>query len=138
MPPQMTAVFIAVIFLIVGFCALSLVQDRMKAKVQRFEEIKKHAMIDLQLGSGDLPSWIHDEDRFEEFRLGVLKLISHKRVPQTYAQEVIEKEANYLRLMRYAGTLECRKASFFEQQIATADLIAQWWYESERPKFFST
>ena len=109
-----------------GLLALALVRLHLKIKAQSYEAKRRRAMIDLQLGYGHPPAWYHKGNALDEVLVGVKRLASRKGVPPQYVNAVLEKEVNLRRLIWYMGALEDLSATRVEQQMATADQIAEW------------
>ena len=109
----------------------------LKIKSKRFEEDKKAAWISLQTGSGDLPSWATNEEMLSEFLFAVQRLASRKGVPHRKILEALATERVFVQLIRFAGALEHRNATFTEQQLAVAENIAQRFEYEERMRIQS-
>ena len=97
----------------------------LKQKAKRFEENKNAAWISLRTGSGDLPSWTTNEERLSEFLFAVQRLASRKGVPHRKILEALATERVFIQLIRFAGALEHRNATFAEQQLAVVETIVQ-------------
>ena len=109
----------------------------LKIKSKRFEEDKKAAWISLQTGSGDLPSWATNEEMLSEFLFAVQRLASRKGVPHRKILETLATEHVFGQLIRFAGALEHRKATFAEQQLAVAETVAERFNYEERMRVAS-
>lgn len=128
----MTATSATALFLSLALVALLRARIHLTAKATRFDENKKKAWISLQTGSGDLPSWTSNEERLSEFLFAVQRLASRKGVPHRKILEALATEHVFGQLIRFAGILEHRNATFFEQQLAVAETIAQRFDYEER------
>ena len=128
----MTYILIATILATIILLALWRTRVHLKASAQRFEENKKAAWISLQTGFGGLPSWAGNEERLSEFLFAVQRLAVRKGVPHRNILESLATEHVFIKLMRFAGALELRNATFAEQQLAVAETIVQRFDYDER------
>ena len=128
----MTATSATALFLLVAIVALWRARIHLTAKAKRFEQNKKEAWLSLQTGSGDLPSWTRNEERHSEFLLVVQRLALRKGVPHRKILEALATEHVFIMLIRFAGALEHRNATFLEQQLAVAETIAERFDYEER------
>ena len=123
---------IPVIVLVLVILAMWRARIHLKARAQKFQENKKAAWISLQCGSGELASWIRNEEKLSEFLFGVQKLALRKGIPHRKIVEALATEHFFVQLISFAGALEFRKATFSEQQLAVAETIAQRFDYDER------
>ena len=128
----MTAALATALFLSLAIVALWRARIHLTAKAKRFDENKKKAWISLQTGSSNLPSWTSNEERLSEFLLAVQKLALRKGVPHRRILDALATEHVFVQLIRFAGALEHRKATFAEQQLAVAETILQRFDYDER------
>ena len=128
----MTATSATALFLSLAIVALWRARIHLAVKAESFDENKKKAWISLQTGNGHLPSWTSNEERLSEFLFAVQRLASRKGVPHRKILETLATEHVFGQLIRFAGTLEHRKATFAEQQLAVAESIAQRFDYEER------
>lgn len=128
----MTATSATVLCLSLAIVVLWCARIHLTEKAKLFDENKKRAWISLQTGSGNLPSWTSNEETLSEFLLAVQKLTLRKGVPHRKILEALATEHVFVQLIRFAGTLEHRKATFAEQQLAVAETIAQRFDYDER------
>ena len=99
-----------------------------KAKTRMYYANQAGAMRDLASGStASFPSWGTNKDRVEEFILVIQSLAKRKGIPQSYVVATFSNKQTFQMLFQYAGKMEERRASFAEQQAATADLLVKIW-----------
>ena len=128
----MTAVLVIVLVLALAFLALWRARIHLKARAQKFDENKKAAWISLQTGSGALSSWVGNEERLSDFLFSVQRLALRRGVPHKKILEALATQHYFVQLIRFAGALELRNATFAEQQLAVAETIAQRFAYDER------
>ena len=134
----MTATLVTALFLLVAIVALWRARIHLTAKAKRFEQNKKEAWISLQTGSGDLPSWARNQERLSDFLFVVQRLAVRKGVPHRKILEALATEHVFIMLIRFAGALEHRNATFLEQQLAVAETIVERFDYEERMRVEST
>jgi len=128
---------IPVIVLVLVILAMWRARIHLKARAQKFQENKKAAWISLQSGSGELASWIRNEEKLSKFLFGVQKLALRKGIPHRKIVEALATEHFFVQLISFAGALEFRKATFSEQQLAVAETIVQRFDYDERMRVAS-
>lgn len=106
--------------------------NRLRAKARLFESKKRRATIALQSGDGELPTWFFDENKLELFLFAVQRLALRKGVPHRSVLVALADEGTFTLLIRYAEALELVDATFSEQQLAIAELIADRFEYTER------
>lgn len=124
--------FSAALVLAITITSLWRALVHLKTRARRFEENKKAAWISLQTGSGELTSWIRNEERLSEFLFVVQKLALRNGVPHRRILEALATEHLFAQLISFAGALERRSATFSEQQLAVAETIAHRFDYEER------
>ena len=128
----MATISAVVLSLALAIVAFWRARIHLTAKAKRFEQNKKEAWISLQTGSGDLPSWARNEERLSDFLFVVQRLAVRKGVPHRKILEELATEHVFIKLIRFAGALEHRNATFLEQQLAVAETIAERFDYEER------
>ena len=113
--------------LLAAYPAWRILRSRLAEKAKAYEARKKRAMIDMQIGRFDWPSWYKSDCARASFLDAAARLTKRKGVPDGYTQTVLAKEVNVRRLFWYVGALEARGGSWREQQMAAADQIEDWW-----------
>ena len=133
----METLSVAVLLFVLATAALWRARIHLKSRAQRLEESKKAAWVSLQCGSADLPSWIQNEERLSAFLFGAQRLALRKGVPHRKILETLATEHVFGQLIRFAGALEHRKATFAEQQLAVAETVAERFNYEERMRVAS-
>jgi len=110
---------------IVAYIAFLFFQGYMKAKTRMHHADKLRSARDVTSGGGRLPSWMGNRDKISEFIYGVEKLAEREGVPIIMSSQLMLHEELQKNLMRYAGAMEARGASFTEQQMTVAEKLVE-------------
>lgn len=81
--------------------------------------------VDIMNGDYQLPSWIRNKDKLEEFDKTLQALCKSRGIPVFIFDAFMQDKEQLAAFFYYAGALEARGASFSEQVIAVANKIQQ-------------
>jgi hypothetical protein len=100
----------------------------LKAKVRMQEANKNIAFkaIDSE-GPKNLPSWVKNEDRRDEFVSALLMMAQRRGVPEAYLGLMLNTRQSLEILLGFAAEMEKNGASFVEQQSGSIDFVSQMW-----------
>ncbi|HDK8956631.1 TPA: hypothetical protein PVK16_003493 [Acinetobacter baumannii] len=112
-----------IIFLICIFIIFIILKNFIKNKVNLKSAREDLAHIDVNTGNARLPSWIQNQHKVQEFYAILSALCNSRRIPKSLLDTFLNDKNTTEILLRYAGALETRGASFNDQAIAVADKI---------------
>lgn len=112
-----------IVFLICVFIIFIVLKSFIKNKVNLKSAREDLASIDLNAGNARFPSWIQNQNKVQEFYAVLSALCGSRGIPKSLLDRFLNDENTTENLLRYAGALETRGASFNDQAIAVADKI---------------
>ena len=122
-----------IIFIICIFVIFLIFKNFIKNKVNLKSAREDLAHIDVNSGNARPPSWIQNQHKVQEFYAILSALCNSRGIPKSLLDTFLNDKNTAEILLRYAGALETRGASFSDQAIAVADLASNRAPSLEQP-----
>lgn len=118
-----------IIFSIIGVViAYIIISEVIKGKSRVHHGRAQRSVRELINVSQDLrPSWFHDNEKQKNFAILFESLLNKKCIPQDFRQHIYSDKDGATMIANFLALMEQKGASFNEQIVAAADMIADTW-----------